>query len=290
MKRVSKNTLIKRGSAVSAERLEFSKLSGSGNDFILIDNRSGVVRPERLPELTQRICRRRFSVGADGLIAIEDSEKADFRWRFHNADGSEAEMCGNGGRCAARFAFVRGICGPRASFETLAGIIHAEVKGRRVKLELLAPEGLQKDIVIPLDSVTIRMDAITIGVPHVVIYTEDLEGWDVCQVGRSIRFHPLFQPEGTNVNFVWKQGPSEISVRTYERGVEGETLACGTGSVASALVGALRYGIISPVLVNTRGGEILDVYFKATQDVFHDVFLEGETTWVCDGHVLPEAL
>jgi diaminopimelate epimerase len=274
----------------SVEGLEFAKLSGSGNDFILIDNRSKRVRPETLPELARKLCRRRFSVGADGLIAIEGSEEADFRWCFYNADGSEAALCGNGGRCAARFAFVRGICGPRLRFETLAGIIHAEVKGTRVKLELLPPKGLKRDIVITLDNETICMDAIITGVPHVVIYTKDLEGWDVSRTGRAIRFHPLFQPEGTNVNFAKKEGPSEISVRTYERGVEGETLACGTGSVASALIGALRFGLISPVSVKTRGGEILSVYFKASEDGFQEVFLDGETTWVYDGRILPESL
>ena len=272
------------------ERLEFAKLSGTGNDFILIDNRSGLVRPEALPDLARRICRRRVSVGADGLIAIEDSERASFRWRFYNADGSEAAMCGNGGRCAARFACARGICGPRLSFETLAGIIHAEVKARTVKLELLPPEKLTQDISISLDSEVVRMDAITVGVPHVVIHTGDLEAWDVDRVGRRIRFHPLFQPEGTNVNFARVEGPSEISVRTYERGVEGETLACGTGSVASALIGSLRCGITSPVSVKTRGEEILVVYFRTVRDGFEELFLEGETTWVYEGHILPEAL
>ena len=272
------------------ERLEFAKLSGSGNDFILIDNRSRGLRPEELPEIARRLCRRRVSVGADGLIAIEDSKKVDFSWRFYNADGSEAAMCGNGGRCAARFAFEKRICGAMLSFETLAGIIHAEVKGRGVKLELLPPKGLKKDIMIDLDSDAVRVDAIHSGVPHVVIDTDDLDRWDVLRIGRSIRFHPLFQPEGTNVNFMRKEGPSKISVRTYERGVEGETLACGTGSVAAALIGALRYGLVSPVSVKTRGGEVLTVYFEHTPEGFKGVFLEGGTTWVYDGCVLPEAL
>lgn len=272
------------------EGLEFSKLSGSGNDFILIDNRSGAIPLGELPRLTRTLCRRRFSVGADGLIAIEGSARADFRWRFYNADGSEAAMCGNGGRCAARFAFARGICGARLRFETIAGIIHAEVKGTRVKLELLPPHGLKQDIVINVDNAEIRMDAITTGVPHAVILIKDFGEWDVIRTGRALRYHPLFQPEGTNVDFVRKDGASAISVRTYERGVEDETLACGTGSVAAALIGALRYGLVSPVSVKTRGGEVLTVYFTADRDSFRNVFLEGDATWVYDGRVLPESL
>lgn len=271
--------------------LEFAKLNGSGNDFIVIDNRAGLLGPERLPDVARTLCRRRFSVGADGLIAIEPSRRADFRWRFYNADGGEAAMCGNGGRCAARFAFLKGISGPRLSFETLAGIIRAEVDGKRVKLELLPPEGLRQDVTIAIEGGDcVLMDTLVVGVPHAVIFTDGLDSWDVCGVGRFIRYHPFFQPEGTNVNFVSVRGPSEIAIRTYERGVEDETMACGTGSVASALLAALRYELVSPVAVRTRGGEVLSVYFTLEDDTFKEVFLEGDTAWVYDGRLTPEAL
>ncbi len=268
--------------------IPFSKLSGSGNDFILIDNRRGVVPPADLPGLTRTLCRRKFSVGADGLIAIEDAEGADFRWRFFNADGSSAEMCGNGGRCAARFAVEKGIAGARHCFETLAGPIRAEVKGRRVKLEMVLPRDLCLTVDIPLPSGRRRCASVNTGVPHVVLAEEDLEAVDVKSRGREIRNHSLFFPAGTNVNFILRNGQSQISVRTYERGVEDETMACGTGAVAGALVGACWWGLTSPVEVRTRGGEILMVYFSRQGERFEEVFLEGDTLWVYDAHCVDE--
>ncbi len=273
------------------QALEFAKLNGSGNDFIIIDNRSGQIPAEVFSDMARTLCRRRFSVGADGLIVIERSRRADFRWRFFNADGSEAAMCGNGGRCVARFAYSKGISGSQLSFETLAGIIHAEVNGARVKLELVPPEGLKMDIGITLPTGdVVSVDFLTVGVPHTVIFTDDIEAWDVRGTGRFIRFHPLFEPEGTNVNFVSIQGPSGISIRTYERGVEDETMACGTGSVASALISGLRHALASPVSVSTRGGELLRVYFTIEDSSFRDVYLEGDTTWVYEGRLMDEAL
>lgn len=270
--------------------IAFSKLSGSGNDFILIDNRRDVLPSEELIRAARLLCRRKFSVGADGLIALEDSEKADFRWQFFNADGSSAEMCGNGGRCAARFAVERGIAGPSLCFETLAGLIRAEVNGRRVKLELPDPEDLRTKVEIPLEPETFQADFINTGVPHVVIIVEDIENVDVRGLGRKIRHHPLFAPAGTNVNFVQKDKNARIFMRTYERGVEDETLACGTGAVASACIGSRVWDLDSPVEVRTRGGEILNVYLSGREDRFRDVFLEGETLWVYDGTYRQEAL
>jgi len=263
--------------------IPFSKLSGSGNDFILIDNRGGIVSTEDLPRLARSLCRRKFAVGADGLIAIEETETADFRWQFFNADGSCAEMCGNGGRCAARFAVVKGIAGVRHSFETLAGPIRAEVRDRRVKLELVPPTDLRLPVEIPLRTGVRRGASVNTGVPHVVLSEEDLEAVDVKALGREIRSHSLFSPAGTNVNFISRTGESDIYARTYERGVEEETMACGTGAVASALIGACWWGLASPVQVRTTGGEILSVYFSRQGERFEDVFLEGDTLWVYDG-------
>ena len=268
--------------------IPFSKLSGSGNDFILIDNRQGIVPAGELPRLSRVLCRRKFSVGADGLIAIEKAETADFRWQFFNADGSSAEMCGNGGRCAARFAVERGIAGPRLCFETLAGPIRALVTGRRVKLELVVTGDLRLPIDIPLVSGTRRGASINTGVPHVVLSEDDLEAVRVESLGREIRNHPLFAPAGTNVDFVCRTGKAEVAVRTYERGVEGETLACGTGAVASALVGACWWGLASPVAVRTRGGEVLTIHFSLQGERFDEVFLEGDTLWVYDAQCVDE--
>jgi diaminopimelate epimerase len=262
--------------------IPFSKLNGSGNDFILIDNRAGIVSAEDLPRLARTLCRRKFSVGADGLIAIEDTETADFRWHFFNADGSSAEMCGNGGRCAARFAAERGIAGPELTFETLAGRIRAVVAGKRVKLEMVLPTDLRLPMEIPLTAGTRRGGSVNTGVPHVVLAEEDLDRVDVKTLGREIRNHSLFSPAGTNVNFVRRTGEAAIEVRTYERGVEDETQACGTGVVASVLIGACWWGLPSPVAARTKGGETLTVHFSRQGEGFDEVFLEGETLWVYD--------
>lgn len=256
-----------------------------------MDNRQGELAGLDLPETARRLCRRRFSVGADGFIALEKAEEADFRWQFFNADGSSAEMCGNGGRCAARYAYERGIAGPSLAFETLAGTIRAEVNGRRVKLELPLPKDLRRSVSIQLASGALEGDFLNTGVPHFVIAEADLDGVDVETLGRQIRFHPMFAPAGTNVDFIRRSGRDGISIRTYERGVEQETLACGTGAVAGALAASLRWGLPSPVSVLTRGGETLKVHFRV--DVAgraKELFLEGETAWVYDGELAPEAL
>lgn len=267
----------------------FSKLSGSGNDFILIDNREGLLAPDALSRAAERLCRRKFSVGADGLIAIEGSSEADFRWRFFNADGSTAEMCGNGGRCAARFAVERGIAPPRLVFETLAGLIRAEVRGSGVKLEFPPPEGFRREVPVPLETGEVRATCVNTGVPHAVVCVEDLEAVDVRAEGRRIREHPLFAPAGTNANFIHRTGRGELAIRTYERGVEDETLACGTGAVAAACAASHVWGVEAPVALRTRGGEVLTVYFARDGDGFREVFLEGETAWVYDGTTLREA-
>ncbi len=263
--------------------LAFKKMHGSGNDFILMDNRDGVIKGSEAPVLAKRLCRRRFGVGGDGLILIEPSDRADFRWRFHNADGSEAEMCGNGGRCAARFAFLSGVCGERLTFETAAGIIRAEVKGTRVKLELTPPSDLALDLEIELHEERRPLSSVNTGVPHAVVFVDDLDSTPVFELGRLVRHHPLFSPAGTNVNFVKVDGESSISIRTYERGVEDETMACGTGSVAGAIIAALKGTVRPPVKVTTWGGEELIVYFELEEGEVKEVFLEGETVLVYSG-------
>ncbi len=265
--------------------LSFSKFSGSGNDFVIIDDREGAAEGLGLPlpELVRRLCRRRFSVGADGLILIARDPEVDFAWRFFNADGSEVEMCGNGGRCAARFAYLKGIAGPRMAFRTLAGVMRAEVlEGERVKLEVGRPRDIELDFELAVVGRLLKASRLNTGVPHVVVEVEDLEGCDVVGLGRAIRYHERFAPAGTNANFI-VPAAGGLDIRTYERGVEDETLACGTGSIAAALTCALKGLTASPVPVRTRGGELLQIHFMREGEGFKDVFLEGAAAHVFDG-------
>lgn len=269
--------------------IEFFKMSGSGNDFILIDNRQRTLAVGDVVEFVKSVCRRKVSVGADGLIIIEPSERVDFRWRFFNADGSEVEMCGNGGRCAARFAYLKGIAGSKMSFETLAGIIDAEVQGETVKLRLTDPRAQVMNDQIQLKNQTLFVHSINTGVPHVVHFVRDPDGFDVFNTGRAIRYHERYQPAGTNANFVAVVDNHTIRVRTYERGVEDETLACGTGSVASALIAARKGLVESPVDVLVQSGEQLRIHFEMTPEGFAKVYLEGKAKVVYQGSLWDEA-
>jgi diaminopimelate epimerase len=270
-------------------KIPFMKMSGSGNDFILIDHRESFLKEDRLKEFIRKVCRRRISVGADGLILIEPSQKADFKWRYYNADGSEAEMCGNGGRCVARFAYLKGIAGPSLKFETLAGILSARVDGKRVKLEMTKPFGLKLDETLLIDGKKQAFSSINTGVPHAVLFVEDLEGVDIVPIGRAIRFHSHFSPNGTNVNFIRLEKGSQLSIRTYERGVEDETLACGTGAVASALIAAFKGFVKSPVSIKTRGGEVLTVHFEIEAKEVKKVFFEGDVHIIYEAEMWEEA-
>ena len=266
----------------------FTKMSGSGNDFRIIDNRESLVKNSEKRDFVSKICIPKVSVGADGVIFIENSEKVDFKWDFYNGDGSSAEMCGNGGRCVARYAYEKKIASNKMAFETTAGTIEAEVKGNYVRIKLTNPENLQRNIDIDLNGKMYQVDSLNTGVPHAIIYTRDIMDEAVFGLGRCIRSHPIFSPAGTNVDFVQKQGENELRVRTYERGVEDETLACGTGVVASALL-ASRAGMVQPpVCVETKGGEILTVDFKAVSEgeSFGDVFLEGSAKLVFEGTIV----
>jgi diaminopimelate epimerase len=266
----------------------FTKMSGSGNDFIIIDNRELVIEASAKRNFVSKICIPKVSVGADGVIFVEKSKKFDFKWDFYNGDGSSAEMCGNGGRCVARYAYEKNIAPEKMSFETTAGIIKAEVKESNVRIKLTSPENLQKNLDIILNEKMFRVDCLNTGVPHAIIYTEDIMNEDVCGIGRGIRLHPMFSPAGTNVDFVQKQGENELRVRTYERGVEDETLACGTGVVASALLASQAGMVEPPIRVQTQGGEFLTVDFEVIDgsDRFGEVFLQGSAKFVFEGTLI----
>jgi diaminopimelate epimerase len=269
--------------------IPFYKMSGAGNDFIVIDNRSNIMPAIPFNEFAFLVCRRKISVGADGLILVEPSSSADFKWRFFNSDGSTAELCGNGARCVARFAFLNGIAGHEMSFETLGGLVSATVTNERVRVKMPDPSNLVLyDTVEVLDDV-LPISRVYTGVPHVVMMTSRLSEMDVVGLGRQIRFHPAFGSAGTNVNFVEPELDGLVAIRTYERGVEDETLACGTGSVAAAIVVSLKLGKESPVHVLTRSGVCLDIHFREAGGMFTDVFLEGDARIIYKGELQEDA-
>ncbi len=271
--------------------IEFTKMSGTGNDFIIVDHREAFLGKDEMSSFAKAVCRRKFSAGADGLILIENSDEADFRWQFYNADGSMAEMCGNGARCAARFAFNKGIAPAQMSFLTVAGKIHAEVDGELVKLQMTAPVDLLLGQDVELGGISRQVHSLNTGVPHAICFVEDNGETPIKDWGGLVRYHQLYQPAGTNANFVQVLGPDSIHVRTYERGVEDETMACGTGAVASAIVAGLLGLVNGPVRVTTSGGEILTIYFTLQdEDKISGVFLECPAHFIYEGKLSPEAL
>lgn len=264
-------------------KINFTKMVASGNDFVVINSspQSTVHSPQIL---AKKICDRKFGVGADGLLLLEKSKIADVRMRIFNADGSEAEMCANGARCVALWAKSK-----VTNIETKAGTIESSVNGDNVKIKLTDPKNVRLDIPIKINNRPLRVNFINTGVPHAVIFVEGLDKIDVVNIGRQIRYHHKFAPRGTNVDFVEVLKDNSIKIRTYERGVEDETLACGTGAVASALItnyelcrrwrhpAIRRWRITSYAKFNaqTKSGEILKVYFEKVGNNFRNVWLEG---------------
>lgn len=265
--------------------LEFTKMNGAGNDFILADNRTGTI--SLTPEQVTRLCHRQRGIGADGLMLLIPcaSGKADWAWEFWNSDGSRAEMCGNGARCFARYLQRLTGVQDRVTFETGAGVITATFHGDRVTIGLTAPHSLRLGESVPLAGGPTAIHSLNTGVPHAVLFVPDADRAMVHQVGAEVRYHAHFKPKGTNVNFAQILGPSHIRVRTYERGVEGETLACGTGVSAAAMISARVHGFTSPVKVQVQGGDTLEVSFQTTADGFADVRLNGPADFSFAGRV-----
>ena len=261
--------------------LPFFKMQASGNDFVVVDNRSKIIQdPVRF---AKEICTPHTAVGADGVLLFENSKKAGFKMRIINSDGSEAEACGNGFRCIALFARKILKYPSRFQFESESGLIEARVGEKRVRVQLVAPSDIRLRKEIEVLGHRLHYSFMNTGVPHVVIFVEGLSKIDVASVGRAIRYHRDFQPRGTNVNFVEIKTGKEIHVRTYERGVEKETLACGTGSTASAVMSALAGYVQPPVRVKTRGGEMLTISFEHQGNKMTNVTLEGEAHFVYEG-------
>ena len=268
--------------------LKFWKMNGAGNDFVVLDNRDGSLDLSR--EQIAHLCDRQRGVGADGLLAVEPARSgADFRMRYYNADGGEAEMCGNGARCFAQFS--RSLdpaksAAEKITFETIAGVIKAEFEGANIRIELSEPFDLELDTDLAVDGELLSVNAINTGVPHAVVFVEDLDAVDVRRVGSAIRHHSHFSPAGTNANFAQVLAPDHIAIRTYERGVEDETLACGTGMVACAIVHFELNDGDRPIRVQVRGGDTLMVNFRKTRDGdFKDVTLLGPAELTFSGKI-----
>ncbi|HEY2572470.1 MAG TPA: diaminopimelate epimerase [Verrucomicrobiaceae bacterium] len=262
--------------------LKFWKMNGAGNDFVMLDNRDLSLKLDG-PSIAQ-LCDRHRGVGADGVLLAEPAQDSgDFRMRYYNADGGEAEMCGNGARCFARF--VNRLQGDKLGalrFETLAGIISADFLGDQVRINMSEPHGLKLNQVLEVAGEKLTVHRVNTGVPHAVVFVDHLDKVEVLRLGSGLRYHESFAPKGTNANFVKLVAPGQISIRTYERGVEDETLACGTGMVACALIAHELHGFASPVSVKVKGGDTLQVGFEKAAG-FRHVTLHGPADFVFQG-------
>jgi len=265
-------------------------MAGGGNDFVVVDNR--VPRISDASDLARRICTRALSVGADGLILIESSARATFRMRYYNSDGSLGAFCGNGTRCAARFALLTVIAGRKMTIETDAGIVSAEIsEGGQVSISIPSPYAFRSNRPIALPDRTVHGSSIMVGVPHYVVFLRgDLWRQDIVPLGRAIREHSELQPDGANVNFVVVRDDHAIEVRTYERGVEAETLSCGSGVVASSVTSALFHKVQSPVSVLTRSGATFEVTFVDRDGQPDEVRMRGDARLIYRATITPETL
>ena len=260
-------------------RLAFTKMNGAGNDFVLIDNRAGDLQLSM--GQVKHLCNRQRGVGADGVILLRlcDDKQESWAWDFFNSDGSAAEMCGNGARCFARYVSkLTGVNGD-ISFLTISGVIRAKIDDQIVAVNLTDPTDLRLDETIQLSAGGNQIHSLNTGVPHAVVFVDNPDEAMVTSLGHEIRHHEHFAPAGTNVNFVHLIEPGHIRVRTYERGV-GETLACGTGVTAAALITARLHNIAPPIKVDVLGGDMMEVSFDGD---LNNVWLTGPAEFVYEG-------
>jgi diaminopimelate epimerase len=260
-------------------RMSFTKMSGAGNDFVVIDNRTRKIQNGR--KAARILCDRRWGIGADGLLLLEKSRKANYRMMYFNADGSYGGMCGNGGRCIARYAVLNGIAPRNHRFEALDHVYAATVKSSDVKLTMKNPIDLDLEREIRLDGKKIKVSFVDTGSPHVVVpcdalaKNQALGSIDVTSLGSEIRYNDAFKPSGANANFIERLRGNSIRIRTYERGVEAETMACGTGSIASAIVATRLWKIKPPIVVVAESGKELKIDFDDDGTRISNVHLTG---------------
>lgn len=262
--------------------MQFSKYTGSGNDFILIDNRKLFFDKDN-HALISKLCHRQYGIGADGVILLENSDAADFKMCIFNCDGFEAEMCGNGIRCLFLFIQECGDCRSSFVIETKSGAISLNQEGAHIKASMQNPLDIRWSIDLSIDSASLKLHHLNTGVPHTVIFSDSIRESDLKELAPKIRHHPAFLPKGTNVNFATIKNKSKISVRTYERGVEAETLACGTGATAAAIAAAYVHGICLPISVETKSGEELKINCTINETAITDVTMAGSALFVYKG-------
>lgn len=259
-------------------------MHGAGNDFIIVDDR--IMRfPSSERAWIKQICSTHDGIGAEGLILIQPSDKASFYMRFFNPDGLEAEMCGNGIRCAARFANDGGIAGREMNIQTMAGILHASITENGVRVAMPVLPGIRLNFPVQVAGQCLMCSFVNTGVPHVVVETDNLEAFDLQRMGPLLRQHKDFAPQGTNVDVMCVTGDHSLSIRTYERGVESETPACGTGITACAIIAAIMKKVTPPVRVKCRHGDTLEVDFKRNGNSFENVSLLGPVAHVFQGEI-----
>ena len=260
--------------------IPFTKMSGAGNDFVVVDNRENLVTDHS--GFARLVCDRRWGIGADGILLVEPDKSEAYGMAYYNADGSYGGMCGNGGRCIALYAVLEKIAPERHTFRALDHVYSAVVDGQIVRLGMKDPKGLRKGFSITIPGHRMTGHFIDTGSPHVVVFIEELDAGklplgeiDVDRIGPKIRYHELFQPDGTNVNFVHVAKDNLCYIRTYERGVEAETLACGTGSIASAVIASEVKGLKPPIRILPKSEHELWVDFKGAAGRITGVELRG---------------
>ncbi|MBR9976867.1 MAG: diaminopimelate epimerase [Bacteroidetes bacterium] len=279
--------------------IHFTKAEGAQNDFVIVDDRSATLDDDTRRRFTRRISHRRRGAGADGAIFIDEAVTHDFSMAFYNPDGSVGSMCGNGGRCAALYALVNGIATSPMRFTVLGVPYAAEVDGTQVRLSFPPPLQIERDIVLENSLGTMRADYIDNGAPHLLLFTDDLPaelqttlaGIDLTRIAAELRHHERFAPRGCNINIVELDAGGVLSIRTFEKGVEAETEACGTGTLAAGMMAHLRFGLSPPLNIRTHGGDILRIHFTPTSPTPHDapayfsrdLLLEGPAVLVFDG-------
>lgn len=269
------------------KKIKFEKYSGAGNDFVIIDAIKGI----NYKMLAVKMCDRTNGIGADGLLVLDKSKKANYKMRIINADGSEAEMCGNGARCMAAYIAKNKLRAKTFTMQTIAGIIGAQISSKSIQVHLSDPTGYKEIVPLSMRGKSLKVSYIDTGVPHTIIYVDNLASINVKIIGEAIRYHKKFHPRGTNVNFVEQINQNLIEVRTYERGVEDETKACGTGSVASAIVSYIKSRKVAEnqnifnakMKVKTKSKEILEVSFDITNNTLTNVWLKGSANRIAKG-------